>query len=100
VNQLLAAFNPDGSLLSPFFFLEWNANVLGGPDGCGSICSFFVANAVFSADRYWSLGAGPDDYGINGQFSVTNPNPVPAPATLVLFGLGLAGLGWSRRKNV
>ena len=25
--------------------------------------------------------------------------PVPVPPTLVLFGLGLAGLGWSRRKK-
>lgn len=27
------------------------------------------------------------------------PNPIPAPATLALFGLGLAGLGWKKRKK-
>ena len=34
--------------------------------------------------------------GIN---EVPDTGQVPAPATLVLFGLGLAGLGWSRRKK-
>lgn len=37
-----------------------------------------------------SLGAFIDD--------VSLTRAVPAPATLALFGLGLAGLGWARRK--
>ena len=31
--------------------------------------------------------------------SLSSSSVVPAPATLALFGLGLAGLGWSRRKK-
>lgn len=32
-------------------------------------------------------------------FDVNSSTAVPAPATLALLGLGLAGLGWSRRKK-
>ena len=37
---------------------------------------------------------------VNSSTLVATPKSVPAPATLALFGLGLAGLGWSRRKKM
>jgi len=41
-------------------------------------------------------GDGLDIQHVQLEFTVSN---VPVPATLALFGLGLAGLGWSRRKK-
>jgi hypothetical protein len=36
---------------------------------------------------------------VDAQDSGCVGNDIPAPATLALFGIGLAGLGWSRRKK-
>jgi hypothetical protein len=33
------------------------------------------------------------------DIALTTSHDVPAPATLALFGFGLAGLGWSKRKK-
>jgi len=39
-----------------------------------------------------------EDY-IRGQFATTDRIPVPDPPTLTLFGLGLAGIGFMRRRR-
>lgn len=44
-----------------------------------------AASVFFQSDGFW--------------VSIDNMRTVPAPATLALFGLGLAGFGWSRRKK-
>jgi hypothetical protein len=64
--------------------------------------SFDSSNSALTQVAAVSLvTAGADAVQID-EFSVSVsavPVPVPVPATLALFGLGLAGLGWSRRKK-
>lgn len=56
--------------------------------------SFTESSVLFDATEWFSIG-GAGNFTIDILFDGAQ---VPVPATLALFGLGLAGLGFSRRR--
>jgi len=82
---------------------SWSISEIGGAQLTGS-GDFFMGGSVVSVEGTWSstsgirIALGPDAWNVgidNVDFDVSS---VPEPASLALLGLGLAGLGLSRRR--
>ncbi len=72
-----------------------------GPFLDPQLLDFTITSADFYTVVVWdfasSIGA-PFDYQIT--LTGANPSSIPEPASLALIGLGLAGIGFSRKKKV
>jgi hypothetical protein len=86
-------FDSTGNLVGAAFGDDCSPGICSVSSGSGP--NFFV-NSFFNSFVYSS--AGIEDV-FQGTVSLAGPLAVPEPATLALLGLGMAGLGFSRRRT-